>query len=63
MIHCKINTHITMSHWTTGEYEAKGSQYSLFWTTPLTQYLSLNLLIVKSGFLLHLKDYVPGNIF
>ena len=60
-IYCKININLTVSHWTTGEYEFRGLGENSFWISPLTQYRALNFLIVQSGFLLHLKDYVPGS--
>ena len=43
---------------TTGEYEFRGLGDNIFWISPLTQYHVLNFLIVKSVFLLHLKDHV-----
>ena len=60
-IHCKININLTVAHWTTGEYEFWGLGDNRFWISPLTQYRALNFLIVQSGFLLHLKDHVPGS--
>ena len=62
-IHCQININLTVAHWTTGEYEFRGLGDNRFWISPLTQYLALNFLIVQSGFLLHLKDHVPGSTF
>ena len=60
-IHYKINTKLTVAHWNTVEYEFRGSGYSILWTPPLTQYRALNPLITQSGFLLYLKDHVPGS--
>ena len=59
-IHCKINTKLTVAHWTTSEYEFRGLGDNLFWISPLTQYHALNFLIVQSGLLLHLKDHIVG---
>ena len=61
IVHCKINTNLTVAHCTTGEYEFRGLGDSLFWICPLTQYLALNFLIIQSGFLLHLKYHVSGS--
>ena len=60
-IHCKININFTVAHCTTGEYEFRGLQDSLFWISLITQYRALNFLIVQAGSLLHFKYYFPGS--
>ena len=47
-----------MDHRDSGEYTFKGSGESHFWTSPLTQYCTLNLLILRLDLFLHIKAYV-----
>ena len=56
-IHCKIYINLAVAL----EYKLRSLGDNLFWIFPLTQYNALSFLIVQSGFLLHLKDYVPGS--
>ena len=56
-----LNSYSPVVQWATGEYEFRGLGDNRFWIPPLTQYRALNFLIVQSGFLLHLKDHVPGS--
>ena len=58
----KTNINLTVAHCTTGEYEFKGSGYSIFWKCPITKYCGLNFLITKLGFLFYLKDHVTESM-